>query len=212
MNNNPDYKQKLFCNRIDNYVLIPDEIKNKLTESFVNSSSYLLPSEENNINSEKQLLIEEISLIIDELEIFEREKRKKKLILLMEKIAGCLDEDAITEEELTDRLFYGNKVCSIEKEFLKKRKGQSVNNYFNNQMCAKLNNILEDDNKVSVITKKKYKLILGSKLRCNSCGMPTIKDKYRCRDCGITYHSLCVRSKKIDGRRMCSKCIIKLIL
>jgi hypothetical protein len=126
--------------------------------------------------------------------------------MIMEKIADCLDDDTITEEELTDRLFYGNKVCIIEKEYIKKRGTQDMN-YFNNQMCAKLNNILEDDNKITLIKKKKYRKIIGSKKFCHTCNLKAITYRYKCKECENTYHRECAKSKLVHGKRICSKCI-----
>ena len=203
--NNIDYKKKLFCDRIDNYIEIPYEIKNKISESFLDSSTYLLPVQEQN-DKDKQMLIDEIGLILDELEMFEREKRKRKLVMVMEKIADCLDNDDITEEELTDRLFFGNRVCMIEKEYIRKR-GAHVMNYFNNQMCAKLNNILEDDDKETFINKKRPRKVLGSRRTCKKCNHKAVKDRYRCYECQKTYHKDCINSRIISGKKICLRCI-----
>jgi hypothetical protein len=204
--NNIEYKKKLFCNRIDNFIEIPDELKNKLSESFLDSSTYLLPIQDPSKHEEKQVLINEIGRILDELEIFEREKRKIKLVLLMEKIAECLDDDSITEEELTDRLFYGNRVCVIEKEFIKKRGTHGIN-YFNNQMCATLNNILEDDDKITLTKRKKYRRIIGSRRCCHHCNLKALMNRYVCKACQNIYHKDCINSKMLNGKRICLNCI-----
>ena len=55
-------------------------------------------------------LLIEISEISREIELFAMERRKRRLMTLIEKMAEYIDEDSIDIEELTDLLFFGKKM------------------------------------------------------------------------------------------------------
>ena len=81
--------------------------KNQNHQSNQNNSSIspkLKKSEEIN-----DLLIE-ISEISREIELFAMERRKRRLMTLIEKMAEYIEEDSIDIDELTDLLFFGKKM------------------------------------------------------------------------------------------------------
>ena len=55
-------------------------------------------------------LLIEISEISREIELFAMERRKRRLMTLIEKMAEYIDEDSIDIDELTDLLFFGKKM------------------------------------------------------------------------------------------------------
>ena len=55
-------------------------------------------------------LLIEIAEISREIELFAMERRKRRLMTLIEKMAEYIDEDSIDIEELTDLLFFGKKM------------------------------------------------------------------------------------------------------
>ena len=55
-------------------------------------------------------LLIEIAEISREIELFAMERRKRRLMTLIEKMAEYIDEDSIDIDELTDLLFFGKKM------------------------------------------------------------------------------------------------------
>ena len=202
-----EYKKKIFNDRIDNFIIIPNEIRNKITNEFL-TDIILMPKDHD--NNERSNLIHEIGEIINELEVFERTNRRKKMVLLMEKISEQLDDDLISEEELTDKLFFGNRICNIEKEYINKERIKRMD-YFDNQMCKKINNILEDDDKdINFVKLKRYRKINRNKKNCSKCEIKSKLRRYKCVNCKCIFHYNCMEYKIIKRNKICSKCFNKI--
>jgi len=135
--------------------------KGKTNPAGMNFSTSLIdkkqPSDVNIFNNQKQIderipiIKEEIEEIVSELEIFEIQNRKRKMIHIMEHIADCIDDDLIDVDEMFDFFFFGDKVNSIEKEFLENQKRKYKNDY---NLCEITNKMLNDDNEVYQESKK----------------------------------------------------------
>ena len=67
-------------------------------------------------------LLIEISEISREIELFAMERRKRRLMTLIEKMAEYIDEDSIDIDELTDLLFFGKKMNEENSENEEKKK------------------------------------------------------------------------------------------
>ena len=199
-----EYKKRLFNDRIDNFINLPNEIKNKLTNEFL-TDTLLMPR--NQDNPERIDLIHEIGEIINELEVFERTNRRKRMVILMERIADVIDDDLICEDELTDKLFFGNKISNIENEYINRERIKKMD-YFDNQMCKQINNILEDDDKnaINLVKMKRYRKIIGYRKDCHKCGKKLKNKKYRCIKCKYVYHYNCMEYKIIKRKKICLEC------
>lgn len=145
-------KRDQFTHRIDSLMTLPNSVKSKFTyTNFVNdlSTPMLLKKihfptnpTSNNMNSnicidiqqESSALKNEIDEIVNELEFFNRTNRQKRQIKIMEKIAEYINEDLIDVDELLDYKFLGNKICILEKEYLKlsnTKKNPTIQNQIN---------------------------------------------------------------------------------
>ena len=67
-------------------------------------------------------LLIEIAEISREIELFAMERRKRRLMTLIEKMAEYIDEDSIDIDELTDLLFFGKKMNEENSENEEKKK------------------------------------------------------------------------------------------
>ena len=67
-------------------------------------------------------LLIEISEISREIELFAMERRKRRLMTLIEKMAEYIDEDSIDIDELTDLLFFGKKMNEENNDNEEKKK------------------------------------------------------------------------------------------
>jgi hypothetical protein len=233
-------KKEEFINRMNNILEIPEEIKTKFTLALLNEEvPNILINVANDINSNvnnneinpdvKEDLIQEMEEIVSNLELFAREKRKKMMIMLMEKIADNLDNDITSPEELTDFLFYGNRTHLIEKEYLltkKQRDGNFLNNNNSNKKkkddkrIMNLNQILLDDDlnylQLTKNNKKKTRKSLGKRKRCFKCYKKEIKRKNileKCGNCPAVYHLSCENFKAVFIKNdnlsvlMCANCL-----
>lgn len=128
-------------------IKIENENNNINNENFISlnnnsNSNNKFDNKHVHVNEEKENLLEEIDEIVNELEIFEKNNRKIRIIKVMEKMAELIDEDLIDQEEITDYLFYGNKLCNIEKEHISNFKNSFINN---ENLCQITNKMLKDD-------------------------------------------------------------------
>jgi hypothetical protein len=203
-----DYKTKLFKNRIENCFEMPTELKDKITKSlFLDNETFVIPENYKTDDKEKLQTVEEIHLILNELEVFERENRKRKMMHLLEKVAEQYDDDFFSAEELLDYKFFGDKVCNIERRHLEREKHKA--NPFNNNLVVKINKILEDDNNGLNLTKKKH-VALKKKI-CFKCRKEERTRVFKCDGCRKYYHRLCMKfkitykSNKLK-RRLCREC------
>ena len=67
-------------------------------------------------------LLIEIAEISREIELFAMERRKRRLMTLIEKMAQYIDEDSIDIDELTDLLFFGKKMNEENNDNEEKKK------------------------------------------------------------------------------------------
>ena len=67
-------------------------------------------------------LLIEIAEISREIELFAMERRKRRLMTLIEKMAEYIDEDSIDIDELTDLLFFGKKMNEENNDNEEKKK------------------------------------------------------------------------------------------
>jgi hypothetical protein len=194
-----DYKKKVFKDRLEGYLNIPFELKNKITKLLLQDETTYL-----NLEKVKSEQIEEVHLILNELELFERENRKRKHIFLLEKLAEQFEEDTIDINELTDFIFFGDKLSNIEKRHLLKEKHHR--NEFNTNLVVKINKILEDDD--NGLNKVKRKWISLQKRKCIKCKNNT--GVYKCHACKRHFHGNCLKFKiNISKKKVCTECINK---
>ena len=83
--------------------------KEKTQNNQINQSNSSINQKFKKTEEINDLLIE-IAEISREIELFAMERRKRRLMTLIEKMAEYIDEDSIDIEELTDLLFFGKKM------------------------------------------------------------------------------------------------------
>lgn len=157
-------KRDQFKFRIQSLIEFPHEIKKNFTLSLledelaipnilVNKTDVENEDENNdneiNVIDEKKILTEEIGELINEIELFNRENRKKKMRIVMESLCENLNEELIDEEELLEYYLFGNKISNVENEYLNKERNKYANNP---NLCAYTNRLLlEDDEQLNNI-------------------------------------------------------------
>ena len=95
--------------------------KEKTQNNQINQSDSLINQKFKKTEEINDLLIE-IAEISREIELFAMERRKRRLMTLIEKMAQYIDEDSIDIEELTDLLFFGKKMNEENSENEEKKK------------------------------------------------------------------------------------------
>lgn len=153
-------------NNIVNFV-IPEVVKKEMTIRMFDAENliHLVKEKKSNINENHEAIndnndnaniLEEIDEIVNELELFERERRKRRTIKLIEKIAEHINEDLIDIDEFTDYMFYGDKIENIEKRIIKENNDNKDEMYLNERkesvnneiLCLETNKLLEEDNEI----------------------------------------------------------------
>ena len=95
--------------------------KEKTQNNQINQSNSLINQKFKKTEEINDLLIE-IAEISREIELFAMERRKRRLMTLIEKMAEYIDEDSIDIDELTDLLFFGKKMNEENSENEEKKK------------------------------------------------------------------------------------------
>ena len=95
--------------------------KEKTQNNQINQSNSSINQKFKKTEEINDLLIE-IAEISREIELFAMERRKRRLMTLIEKMAEYIDEDSIDIEELTDLLFFGKKMNEENSENEEKKK------------------------------------------------------------------------------------------
>ena len=89
---------------------IKEEEKNNKGEKVTNGEIITKQSKLEELND----LLVEISEINSEIELFAMERRKRRMMKLIEKMAENIDDNSINIDELTDILFFGHKLNKNE--------------------------------------------------------------------------------------------------
>jgi hypothetical protein len=202
-----DYKKRVFRDRIEGYLNLPHAIKNKVTMSLLqDENTFILPEKVKTDNKDGLRIVDEVRMILNELEIFERENRKKKQMYLLEKLSEQLADDFLDVDELTDFVFFGDKLCNIEKRHLEKEKHKS--NVFNSNLVVRINKILQDDDKG--LNRAKRKWLSLKRLKCVKCKTWNGAKVYKCYRCRKFFHKVCISYKLTKQnnkkRRICKTC------
>jgi len=95
--------------------------KEKTQNNQINQSNSSINQKFKKTEEINDLLIE-IAEISREIELFAMERRKRRLMTLIEKMAEYIDEDSIDIDELTDLLFFGKKMNEENSENEEKKK------------------------------------------------------------------------------------------
>ena len=95
--------------------------KEKTQNNQINQSNSSINQKFKKTEEINDLLIE-IAEISREIELFAMERRKRRLMTLIEKMAEYIDEDSIGIDELTDLLFFGKKMNEENSENEEKKK------------------------------------------------------------------------------------------
>jgi hypothetical protein len=204
-----EYKKRVFRERVADAMEIPSELKSKITKSLLqDETTYIVPEKVKTDNKEKLQIVDEVHMILNELEVFERENRKRKQMYLLEKIAEQIDEDFISTEELTDFVFFGDKLCNIEKRHLEREKHKG-SGAFNKNLVVRINKILEDDDKG--LNRIKRKWLSLKRHKCSVCKTHCAWKVYKCYECKKHFHRKCNSYKSIGKtggtkRRTCYIC------
>ena len=114
---------------------------------------------------EKTTLLFEIDNILEELEYFEKERRKNQLISIMKAVVRNVDEKTIPESnDLLDFRFFGKTEYSIEEEFILNKKSQkNLINNINNFSKENISNFNFDKNLYNDDLKSEGNLLLNRK-------------------------------------------------
>ena len=95
--------------------------KEKTQNNQINQSNSSINQKFKKTEEINDLLIE-IAEISREIELFAMERRKRRLMTLIEKMAEYINEDSIDIDELTDLLFFGKKMNEENSENEEKKK------------------------------------------------------------------------------------------
>jgi hypothetical protein len=137
-----------FANRMKNLLELPNELKEKFAKIHFDedySNLVFLQLNKSQSNPELVSLKEEIDEIIHELEFFQRETRKKRMIRIMEAISEEFDEEKFELEELKDFFFFGDRTCNIENEHLEQQKTKCLED---KSFLEYTNKLLMDDDEI----------------------------------------------------------------
>lgn len=141
-------RRQTFEHRMKTIIEIPNEIKEKYTKKCL-EDEYSLPTilqlDKTECNSKLITLKDEIDEIVNELEYFQRETRKKRIIRLMEVIADNFDENSFDVDELMDFYFFGDRQCNIENQYIDSEKNKFLKA---NNFCEYTNKLLMDDDEI----------------------------------------------------------------
>ena len=113
-------RKKRFGYRLKNSIIeIPTEIKYKNVNKLLETKTILLPELPSHLKTrEIASNLSHIEQILQEIEFFEREKRKKYYETLIDKISNIMDENLIDIEDLKDSILFGNSFDNIVNEGL----------------------------------------------------------------------------------------------
>lgn len=130
------YKRQAFIKRIDELNLPLDKlIMNH--EKLLEDHTILIPNiDTENKTREVDFLVNHIESLINELDFFLREERKKNYINMTKEISQNLDEDMIDIDELYDRVLFGNSFDSTVEELIF-NKNLNENKSFNSKSKTK---------------------------------------------------------------------------
>lgn len=166
------YKKQAFISRIDDLNL-PLEKMIMNYEKLLEDHTILIPNiEAENKTREIDFLMNHIESLINELDFFLRDERKKRHIQLTKEISDQLDENMIDIDELYDRVLFGNSFRNTVDELSLKQIHENelhetshVNYKFKNKECKENKDHENSTSSKNLYVRKSDKNIQSAYLR-----------------------------------------------
>jgi len=142
----PEKFEKFKNSELDKFKILEDSTSNNVQgSSNIFKTIPIIPvTTEEKILTEKKKLLIEIESIIEELEYFEKERRKNQIVELMKSITRNVNKSTIPKaDDLLDKIFLGKSQNKMIEDDYINRKKLNKNNITNNQNFFLENSIID---------------------------------------------------------------------